>query len=123
MKEISPGIFLIKEKGSIKLRKPPVNIYIIAGEQDGLIFDAGYGDKKTIKYVIEEIEKIKALYASQNKNFKLTKVLSSHMHPDHFAGLYLLRKHLGINGYNLIKEFSYENVETKLINSIKELEV
>ncbi|TFG27643.1 MAG: MBL fold metallo-hydrolase [Promethearchaeota archaeon] len=97
MKEVSPGIFLIKEKGSIKLRKPPVNIYIISGEQDGLIFDAGYGDKKTIKYVIKEIEKIKALYTSQNKNFKLKKVLPSHTHPDHFSGLYLLRKYVGLD--------------------------
>ncbi len=96
MKEVYPGIFLIKEKGVIKLRRPPVNIYILAGNKDGLIFDAGYGDKKTIKYVIKEVEKIKALYKSQNKEFKLTHILPSHTHPDHISGLYLLRKYLGL---------------------------
>ena len=96
MKEISPGIFIIKEKGVIKLRKPPVNIYIVAGNNDGLIFDAGYGDKKTIKYVIKEIEEIKALYKSQNKEFRLTRILPSHTHVDHISGLYKLRKKLGL---------------------------
>ncbi len=96
MKEISHGIFIIKEKGVIKLRKPPVNIYVIAGDGDGLIFDAGYGDKKTIKYVIKEIEEIESLYNSQNKEFKLTRILPSHTHPDHISGLYKLRKKLGL---------------------------
>lgn len=96
MKKVYPGIFIIKEKGVIKLRKPPVNIYVLAGNKDGLIFDAGYGDKKTIKYVIEEIEEIKALYKSQNKEFKLTRILPSHTHPDHISGLYLLGKYLGL---------------------------
>jgi len=96
MKELSPGIFIIKEKGVIKRRKPPVNIYVIAGNNDGLIFDAGYGDKKTIKFVIEEIEEIKAYYKSQNKGFKLTRILPSHTHPDHISGLYKLSKYLGL---------------------------
>jgi glyoxylase-like metal-dependent hydrolase (beta-lactamase superfamily II) len=96
MKEVSTGIFLIKEKGVIKLRKPAVNIYIIAGDGDGLIFDAGYGDKKTIKNVIQEIETIRRLYKSQNRNFKLKRIMPSHTHPDHFSGLYLLRKYLDL---------------------------
>jgi len=97
MKEISPGIFIIKEKGVIKRRKPPVNIYIIAGNSDGIIFDAGYGDKKTLKSVIEEIEEIKALYTSQNKEFRLNRILLSHTHPDHISGLYKLKKAFGLN--------------------------
>ncbi|MFX1338520.1 MAG: MBL fold metallo-hydrolase [Promethearchaeota archaeon] len=96
MKEVSPGIFIIKEKGVIKLRKPPVNIYIIVGDSHGLIFDAGYGDKKTVKSVIKEIEEIKALCQSQNKEFKLTHILPSHTHPDHISGLYKLSKSLGL---------------------------
>ena len=96
MKEIAPDIFIIKEKGIIKLRKPPVNIYIIGGNTDGLVFDAGYGDKKTIKSVVKEIEEIKSYYKSQNKQFKLTRILPSHTHPDHISGLFKLAKKFGL---------------------------
>ena len=42
MKEVYPGIFLIKEKGTFGAIKPPENIYVLAGP-DGIIYDAGYG--------------------------------------------------------------------------------
>ncbi|TFG08384.1 MAG: MBL fold metallo-hydrolase [Promethearchaeota archaeon] len=95
MKEVHPGIYLIKETGSFKSVKPTVNVYVLAGD-DGLIFDAGYGDKITRNFIIDEIEKIRKQYNATNKEFNLTRVLPSHAHPDHVSGLDILRKHLGV---------------------------
>jgi glyoxylase-like metal-dependent hydrolase (beta-lactamase superfamily II) len=95
MKEVYPGIFLITEKSRFKAFKPPENIYILAGS-DGLIYDAGYGDIKNIKYVYREVKKVKELYHDRNENFNLKRVLPSHAHPDHFSGLIALRKYLGV---------------------------
>ncbi|MHA1489771.1 MAG: MBL fold metallo-hydrolase [Promethearchaeota archaeon] len=75
--------------------KPPDNIYILAG-YDGLIYDAGYGDKKTVKYLVNEIKKIENKYKEKNLEFKLSRVLPSHAHPDHFSGLKLIREYLGV---------------------------
>jgi len=93
--EVYPNIFLIKEKGSFGMIKPPENIYVLAGD-DGLIFDAGYGDKKTVKRVVNQINEIRNLYQSQNRPFNITRIMPSHVHPDHFSGLFWLRKMLGI---------------------------
>jgi glyoxylase-like metal-dependent hydrolase (beta-lactamase superfamily II) len=95
MQEVYPDIFLIKEKGTFGAIKPPENIYILAGS-DGIIFDAGYGTKKALKYLISEIKKIEQKYKENNKEFKLTRILVSHCHPDHFSGLKRIRKALGI---------------------------
>ena len=95
MQEVYPDIFLIKEKGTFGAIKPPENIYILAGS-DGIIFDAGYGTKKAVKYLIKEIKRIEEIYNEKNKEFKLTRILVSHCHPDHFSGLKRIRKALGI---------------------------
>ena len=95
MKEIYPGIFLIKEKGAFRAVKPPANIYILAGS-DGIIYDAGYGSKKVIKFFNKELNKIKEHHKSQNLDFKLTRILISHAHPDHFSGLKRIRDSLGL---------------------------
>jgi len=95
MKEVSPGIFLIREKGTIGAIKPPENIYVIGGK-DALIFDGGYGNRNTIKHVIKEINKIKKVYLKRNIPFRVTRVLPSHVHPDHFSGLKKLRKYLDV---------------------------
>ena len=95
MQEVYPDIFLIKEKGTFGAIKPPENIYILAGS-DGIIFDAGYGTKKVVKYLIKEIKKIEQIYTENNREFKLTRILVSHCHPDHFSGLERIRKALGI---------------------------
>lgn len=95
MKEVCSGIYLITEKGAFGVIKPPLNIYVIPGE-NGLIYDAGYGKKKSIKYLTNKIHEIRKLYSSQNKEFKLEWILPSHAHPDHFAGLKLIRDKLDI---------------------------
>ncbi|MCK4379871.1 MAG: MBL fold metallo-hydrolase [Candidatus Lokiarchaeota archaeon] len=95
MKEVYPGIFLIKEKGTFGAIKPPENIYVLAGS-DGIIFDAGYGTKKAVKHFIRDLKKVEEYYKEQNKEFKLTRILVSHCHPDHFSGLKRIREALGI---------------------------
>ena len=95
MNEVYPGIFLIKEKGTFGVIKPPENIYVLAGS-DGIIYDAGYGTKKATKHLIEEIKTIEQFYNEQNKEFKLTRIIVSHCHPDHFSGLKRIREALGI---------------------------
>ncbi len=93
MQEVYPGIFLIKEKGSMGAVKPPENVYVLAGN-DGIIYDAGYGTKKALKYFLNEFREIKAFYKEQNKNFQITRILVSHGHPDHISGLTKLRETL-----------------------------
>ena len=95
MREVYPGIFLIKEKGRFGAIKPPENIYVLAGS-DGIIFDAGYGTKRAVKKLIKELEEIENYYRVQNKDFKITRILVSHCHPDHFSGLKRIRKALGL---------------------------
>jgi len=95
MKEVYPGIFLIKEKGSFSAIKPPENIYVLAGH-DGIIYDAGYGTKRAIKDFLKELKRIEDNYKIQGKKFNLTRILVSHAHPDHFSGLKRLREELGV---------------------------
>jgi glyoxylase-like metal-dependent hydrolase (beta-lactamase superfamily II) len=95
MKEIYPGIFLIKEIGRFKTIKPPVNIYLILGT-NGILFDAGYGDKKTIRKVQKEIYALKTSFTNKGRNFDISRILISHCHPDHFSGLKRLRKCLDL---------------------------
>ena len=95
MEQVHQGIFLIEEKGIFGKFKPAVNIYVLAGN-NGIIYDAGYGNKRTVKYFIQEIKKIEKYYKAQNKQFKITRILLSHSHPDHFSGLKCLRKYLDV---------------------------
>lgn len=95
MKEVYPGIFRLIEKGALGNIKPPENIYVFAGP-DGIICDAGYGNRKTVIKLIQDIKKIEETYKKQGKDFSITRVLISHSHPDHFSGLRLLRKKLGV---------------------------
>jgi glyoxylase-like metal-dependent hydrolase (beta-lactamase superfamily II) len=95
MREVYPGIFLIKEKGRFGAIKPPENIYVLAGS-DGIIYDAGYGTKRAVKKLIKELNEIENCYNKQDKEFRITRVLVSHCHPDHFSGLKRIRKALAI---------------------------
>ncbi|MHA1669030.1 MAG: MBL fold metallo-hydrolase [Promethearchaeota archaeon] len=95
MKEVYPGIFLIREKGSFGNIKPTENIYIIAGE-DGLIYDAGFGNKRAIQHFLKEMEQIENEYVLKKKGFSITRIIPSHCHPDHFSGLMNIRKKMGV---------------------------
>ncbi|MHA2390560.1 MAG: MBL fold metallo-hydrolase [Promethearchaeota archaeon] len=93
MKEVYPNIFLIEEKG---LFRPSHNIYLIAGN-DGLIFDAGYGNKSALKQFFNQIDEIEDYYKEQKIEMKTTRILCSHAHSDHFSGLKEIRDKLGLN--------------------------
>ncbi len=127
MEEVIPGIFLIKEKSGFERIKPSENIYVIAGP-DGLIFDAGFGNKKVVKFLIKEINKIEQMYRDKKEDFKITRILVSHGHPDHFAGLIKIRESLGVkialtektaeiikNKKSFMKSFNADSYEDYLI--------
>jgi glyoxylase-like metal-dependent hydrolase (beta-lactamase superfamily II) len=93
MKQVSPGIIRIKERGSFGAVKPPINIYVILGD-DGLIYDAGYGKKRAARYLIESIKQIENFYNSKKESINITRLLPSHSHPDHIAGIAPIKDHL-----------------------------
>lgn len=94
MKEVYPGIFLIKEKGLFSFLKPPVNIYVITGE-DGLVFDGGYGSFCSIRQFSKQYEEIERICKKRGVNNKINRILLSHCHADHFSGLLALKKKYG----------------------------
>jgi len=94
--EISPGIFMVTEKGTIGAIMPPINLYVITG-YDGIIFDAGYGNRYSVNYFLKEMKVIEAYCQSHSKECNITRILPSHVHPDHFSGLKKLRKSLGLS--------------------------
>ncbi|MFC1669172.1 MBL fold metallo-hydrolase [Spirochaetota bacterium] len=95
MKEVFPGIYMISEKSIHISINRYVNVFVITGK-DGIIFDAGYGDKKSIKYLQDKIKEIKELCSRNEKPCNISRILVSHSHVDHFSGLYMLRKLLGL---------------------------
>jgi len=127
MEEVIPGIFLIKEKSGFERIKPSENIYVIAGP-DGLIFDAGFGNKKVVNFLIKEINTIEQIYKDNKKDFKITRILVSHGHPDHFSGLKRIKNSLGVkivltektadiikNKKSFMKSFTTDSYEDYLI--------
>lgn len=94
MKEVYPGIFSIEERGILKSLKAPVNVYVITGP-DGLVFDAGYGSRSSIKHFNRELEKINKVCLERGVKNNITKILLSHAHADHYSGLKPLRKKYG----------------------------
>jgi glyoxylase-like metal-dependent hydrolase (beta-lactamase superfamily II) len=94
MREVAAGIFMITERGAFGALKPPVNIYVLPGP-DGVIFDAGYGDPGSVRFFVREFRKLESLYAGGNE-FRITRLVPSHVHPDHFSGLRALRASLGV---------------------------
>lgn len=95
MKELYPGIFLVTERGGWGPMRPPVNIYILTGN-DGLVFDAGYGTKGSVRYLVREIRRIEEHCRGRGESCSISSVLPSHAHPDHFAGLAALRAEMGL---------------------------
>lgn len=95
MEEICADIFMITETGTMGALMPPVNLYVLAGN-DGLIFDAGYGRKKILEHLGKELDRIKTLLTSRGGRFNITRSLPSHTHPDHISGLPYLKQQFGI---------------------------
>jgi glyoxylase-like metal-dependent hydrolase (beta-lactamase superfamily II) len=94
MEEVYPGIFRITERGLLGMLKPPVNIYIIAGE-NGLVYDAGYGDINSIRDFSESYKVINKICRERGIENHIDRILLSHAHADHFSGLKRLRKKWG----------------------------
>ena len=92
---MSPGIFMITEQGLVKSLKGPANIFAIPGK-DGLIYDAGYGDRRSIRRAIEDLDQVRQVCESRGEPFGFTRILISHAHEDHFSGMARLRKRLGV---------------------------
>ncbi len=94
IQEVVPGVFLITEKGSFGVMRPPVNIYVIPGP-DGLVFDAGYGNLRSLRQFERGFREIEGYCTQKGLPFCVRRIIPSHAHPDHFAGLKKLRKRLG----------------------------
>ena len=94
-REIAENIFLIRQGGASYGIKPPMNIYVIAGE-DGLIFDAGFGNSSALKKVRDGVRKIEGICRERGSECRITRVLASHTHPDHFSGLSGMREKMGL---------------------------
>jgi len=96
MKEVAPGIFRVTEKGIIGAMMPPVNLYVLAGH-DGIIFDAGYGNRYSVNDLAGKLKKIEAFCRSRGRLCTITRILPSHAHPDHVSGLKRIRESLGLS--------------------------
>lgn len=95
VKEVVPGIFQIGQKKRSRLASFSVNVFVIAGK-DGLVFDAGMGDRKSGDYLAGQIRKIEQTMRNRGEECAITRVLPSHGHWDHFSGAEGLRKRLGL---------------------------
>lgn len=95
MREIEPGIFMVTERGGRTPMRPPLNIYVLAGEE-GLVYDAGYGTGGSVRHLSREIRRVETLCRDRGEPCTIGRVLPSHVHPDHFSGLAGLREELGL---------------------------
>lgn len=96
LKEVCHGIFMITERSPLPRIRPTVNIFVIAGG-DGLVFDAGYGNRKTVSLFVRQFRRIEEICRERGDPFSVRRILVSHSHPDHFAGLWRLRRELGLS--------------------------
>lgn len=118
MKEVAPDIFMITEKENSRFIKFAVNVFVIAGS-NGLIFDAGYGKKKASRYLATRIKSIEDLMQKRGKECRITRVLPSHGHWDHFSGITKLRKNLGVKVLATEKMLKSICSKREYINSFK----
>lgn len=96
MEEVARDIYQITEKGAYGAMKPPVNCYVIAGE-NGLVYDAGYGNAGAVRSFVEQFRAIERRCLGKGIPFNVTRILPSHAHPDHFSGLAAISKTLGLS--------------------------
>ncbi|MCW7754445.1 MBL fold metallo-hydrolase [Desulfobotulus sp. H1] len=96
IQEVAHNIFRILVPSPVSVLKPPVNLYYFGGK-DGLLWDAGYGTRSDVGYVIRDLENIFKLMRKRGEKGGLENILISHAHTDHFAGMAPLRQHTGAN--------------------------
>ncbi|HPJ38297.1 MAG TPA: MBL fold metallo-hydrolase [Spirochaetota bacterium] len=108
--EVFPGIFKITETGALGLLKPPINIYVVAGS-NGIVFDGGYGNRGAVRRFVKDFGAIQEQCRREGRDFSVSRVLLSHAHPDHFAGLRGLRDTLGFRV--MMTQRSAEMIATK----------
>ncbi|MCP4115336.1 MAG: MBL fold metallo-hydrolase [Desulfobacteraceae bacterium] len=84
---------MVRQRGLFKAM-PPVNLYVIPGE-NGLIYDAGYGNRAALDLLAAALGRIKAMCRKRSVPFNFTRIIPSHTHPDHFSGLVKIRKRFG----------------------------
>lgn len=77
---------MIEERGFSNIFKPPVNIYVVAGS-NGIIFDAGYGNSAALNQFSRAYQSIADICSERGDDNSISRILISHAHPDHFAGL------------------------------------
>ncbi|MCG8617178.1 MAG: MBL fold metallo-hydrolase [Desulfobacterales bacterium] len=94
VQEAAPGIYKIVQ--SVSRFKFSLNIYVIAGE-NGLVFDSGFGLRKMGRALVEQIREIEALERAKGLPCRITRVMASHGHWDHFSGLAFLQEALGLD--------------------------
>ena len=87
---------MITERGWLPQLRPKVNIYVITGT-DGLIFDAGYGNRGAVKLFVKQFHRIEKICRDRCQPCSVRRILISHAHPDHFSGLRRIRKELGLS--------------------------
>ena len=95
LREVAHGIFLISQRKQTRLAPFFVNLYVIGGE-NGLVFDAGMGGRKSGAYLARQIRIIEKRMRERGETCRITRVLPSHGHWDHFSGVEYLRKTLGL---------------------------
>lgn len=96
LNEVAPDIFRISQNKRTWFAPFSVNVFVIAGE-NGLVFDAGMGGRKSGEYMAEQIREIEALMKQRGKPCRISRVMISHGHWDHFSGASYLRDKLGLS--------------------------
>lgn len=86
---------MITQNGNMGAVKPSVNQYVIPGD-NGILYDAGFGDAASVRYFIQEIKKLQDDLGSRSKPYDIRYILVSHAHEDHFSGLLKVRQNLGL---------------------------
>lgn len=87
---------MITERSRLPRLRPKVNIFIITGT-DGLVFDAGYGNRGAVKSFVRQFRRIEEICRKRGLPCSVRRILVSHAHPDHFSGLRRIRKALGLS--------------------------
>ncbi|HCY83848.1 MAG TPA: hypothetical protein DHV36_01805 [Desulfobacteraceae bacterium] len=94
VQEAAPGIYKIVQ--SVSRFKFSLNIYVIAGE-NGIVFDSGFGVRKMGRQLVEQIREIETIERAKGRPCRITRVMASHGHWDHFSGLAYLREKSGLD--------------------------